>query len=112
MPAATAAAEPPLEPPAMCSGFQGLRHGPSRRDSVVPVMPRSGVFVLPRITSPAARWRFTSSESSLGTTSRVKTLPLVIGMPATSMPRSFTRKGTPRNGPSGSAPRATRRASS
>ena len=25
MPAATAAAEPPLEPPGVCSGFQGLR---------------------------------------------------------------------------------------
>ena len=28
MPAATAAAEPPLEPPALCAGFQGLRVAP------------------------------------------------------------------------------------
>ena len=28
MPAATAAAEPPLEPPLTCSRFQGLRTGP------------------------------------------------------------------------------------
>ncbi len=28
MPAATAAAEPPLEPPVECSVFQGLRVGP------------------------------------------------------------------------------------
>src|SRR5205823_7421390 len=34
MPAATAAAEPPLEPPELCPGFQGLRVGPKRRGSV------------------------------------------------------------------------------
>ncbi len=55
IPAAVAAAAPPLDPPAMCSGFQGLRQGPRWADSVVPVMPNSGVLVLPRITSPAAR---------------------------------------------------------
>src|SRR5215813_2852881 len=31
MPAATAAAEPPLEPPALWSRFQGFRVGPNRR---------------------------------------------------------------------------------
>src|SRR6202023_3810303 len=34
MPAATAAAAPPLEPPALCAGFQGLRVGPNHRGSV------------------------------------------------------------------------------
>ena len=42
MPAATAAAAPPDEPPAMCSGFQGLRQGPNSWPSVVPAMPNSG----------------------------------------------------------------------
>jgi hypothetical protein len=32
-----------------------LRQGPSSADSVVPVMPNSGVLVLPTITTPAAR---------------------------------------------------------
>ena len=34
MPEATAAAEPPEEPPVVRSGFQGLRQGPKRSDSV------------------------------------------------------------------------------
>jgi hypothetical protein len=55
MPDATAAAAPPDEPPEMCSGFQGLRHGPSRADVVTPGMPNSGVLVLPANTIPAAR---------------------------------------------------------
>jgi hypothetical protein len=55
MPEATAAAEPPLEPPVECSGFQGLRDGPCASGSVVIVSPSSGVFVLPTTTRPASR---------------------------------------------------------
>ena len=55
MPAATAEAAPPDEPPAMWSGFQGLRQGPKWALSVVPVMPYSGVLVLPSGMTPA--WR-------------------------------------------------------
>ena len=55
MPAATDEAAPPDEPPEMCSGFHGLRQGPSRADSVVPVMPYSGVLVLPSNTTPLSR---------------------------------------------------------
>ena len=55
MPAATADADPPDEPPAMWPGFQGLRQGPSSALSVVPVMPYSGVLVLPSGTTPLAR---------------------------------------------------------
>ena len=51
--AATAAAEPPLEPPALCAGFHGLRVGPNRRGSVELASPSSGVLVLPTITRPA-----------------------------------------------------------
>ena len=40
-----AAAEPPLEPPAVRSGFQGFRVGPNRRGSVDAPMANSGRFV-------------------------------------------------------------------
>ena len=63
MPAATAAAAPPLEPPALCVSFHGLRVGPKSRGSVEGAMPISGVFVLPAITSPARLSRATISLS-------------------------------------------------
>ncbi len=53
MPAATAAAEPPLEPPVVRGESHGFRAAPKRRGSVVGRMPNSGVLVLPTITSPA-----------------------------------------------------------
>ena len=54
MPDATAAAEPPEEPPVEWSVFHGLRDGPKRRGSVVGRIPSSGVFVLPQMTKPAS----------------------------------------------------------
>jgi hypothetical protein len=51
---ATAAAEPPLEPPVERSGFQGLRVGPYASGSVVGSVPISGVFVRPMQMRPAA----------------------------------------------------------
>jgi len=55
MPLATAAADPPDEPPAEWPGSQGLRAGGKLRGSVVTVVPNSGTFVRPRTTKPAAR---------------------------------------------------------
>src|SRR6185295_18910957 len=55
MPAATAAAEPPDEPPVVCSVFHGLRLGPYAWGSVVGTRPCSGVFVRPMHTNPASR---------------------------------------------------------
>jgi hypothetical protein len=55
IPAATAAAEPPLEPPVVLPRSQGFRLAPKRRGSVVGRMPNSGVLVLPSTTSPARR---------------------------------------------------------
>src|SRR4029453_7520582 len=52
-PAATAAADPPLEPPTECSGAHGLRVGPNSRGSVVGRRPNSGVLLLPAMTRPA-----------------------------------------------------------
>src|SRR4051812_5860414 len=47
MRAATDEAAPPEDPPAIWFGFHGLRQGPKAALSVVPVMPYSGVLVLP-----------------------------------------------------------------
>src|SRR5213596_2413222 len=53
MPEATAAADPPLEPPAERDVSHGLRVGPCASGSVVGTMPSSGQFVFPTITNPA-----------------------------------------------------------
>ena len=53
MPLATAAAEPPLDPPLLCAVFHGLWVGPYACGSVVGIRPNSGVLVLPTITNPA-----------------------------------------------------------
>src|SRR5574341_151489 len=56
-PAATAAADPLLEPPGVCSGLCGFRVGPG------PKYANSVVTVLPRINAPAFFNRFTLSAS-------------------------------------------------
>ncbi len=114
MPAATAAADPPEDPPVECSGFHGLRLGPKATGSVVMVPPNSGVFVRPRVINPAARNDWYRYESAVARTSASLRawLPSEVGSPAISHPRSFTRNGTPRNGPSGIAPAASARAAS
>ena len=63
IPAATAAAAPPLEPPGVRSVSHGLRVGPNRRGSVVGRIPISGIEVLPTITNPASRSRRTRNAS-------------------------------------------------
>ncbi len=63
-PAATAAAEPPLDPPAMRDGSHGLRVAPKASDSVVASASSSGTCVLPISTAPAARSRRTTSASA------------------------------------------------
>src|SRR6185437_7610568 len=52
---ATAAAEPPDEPPALRVVSQGLRVGPCNTASVDALMPNAGVVVRARTTNPAAR---------------------------------------------------------
>src|SRR5580704_3517485 len=47
-PAATAAAEPPLEPPEVFDRSQGFRHAPQRWLSVTAIEPNSGRLVLPK----------------------------------------------------------------
>ena len=62
IPAATAAALPPLEPPGSRAGLRGLRVMPSA-DWVNPHTASSGIRVLPTTTAPARRSRLTSSSS-------------------------------------------------
>jgi hypothetical protein len=54
MPLATAAAEPPEEPPVDRPGSHGLRAGGKPRASVVTVVPISGTLVRPSGMKPAA----------------------------------------------------------
>ena len=63
MPAATAAAEPPDEPPATRSGSSGWRTGPNAEFSLELPMPNSSRFVLPITTAPAASKRATTVAS-------------------------------------------------
>lgn len=98
MPAATAAAAPPLDPPEPWATFQGLRVGPHSVDSVVPLQANSGVAVRPRVTSPASRKRRISSESAAAVKPCASRLPNSFFLPAIATPTSLIRKGTPARG--------------
>ncbi len=63
MPAATAAAEPPLEPPGTRVGSHGLRVKRKAENSFDPPMPNSSRLVLPKRMAPAARSRETTVAS-------------------------------------------------
>ena len=67
MPVASATAEPPLDPPEMRSGAQGLRLVPIA--SLTEVIPHANscVWVLPTKIAPAPRARRTASASASGT---------------------------------------------
>src|SRR5271154_3788774 len=62
-PAATTAAEPPLEPPGTRSRAKGFRTGPYAEFSFELPMANSSQFVLPRITAPAVSSRATAVAS-------------------------------------------------
>ncbi len=63
MPDATAAADPPLDPPVERVRSQGLCDAPYASGSVVTLVASSGVLVLPTNTKPAARKRAASHVS-------------------------------------------------
>ena len=103
-PAATATAEPPDEPPGVCSRFHGLRVLPNAGPSVIGHWPSSGVFVLPTITAPAAfSRRATSPSVRFGGNSPSQ--PNFVLSPARSE-SSLIATGTPSSAPS--APAAIR----
>ena len=66
MPDAIAAAEPPLDPPAVLELFHGFRQWSPNRFFVSPSNPNSGVFVLPNIMAPADFILLTTTESESG----------------------------------------------
>src|SRR5215472_8355003 len=110
MPAATAAADPPDEPPAEWPGFHGFLVAGKLIGSVVTVVPNSGTLVRPRTTNPAARNCSARYEVTGQRTSRSGPIPNASSSPATMAPMSLSRNGTPRNGPAGSSPLASSRA--
>ena len=66
IPVATAAAAPPLEPPAVRSGAQGFSVRPCRSFSVNQRNENAGAFVRPMIIAPARRKLTTTGLSSAG----------------------------------------------
>lgn len=64
---ASAAAEPPDEPPALSRGSNGLPVAPQTALRVLAPAPSSGTLVLPATMAPAARSRATSTLSCVGT---------------------------------------------
>lgn len=100
-PVATAAAQPPLDPPAMRFGSRGFVVRPKSSFSVRGPNANSGQFVLAIRIAPAARIRATAGASSAGTLSSRKRLPQVVRAPPTAI-ASLTVNGTPWSGPTGS----------
>src|SRR5262245_39604679 len=101
-PAATAAAAPPLDPPAVAPGDHGLRAAGATSVSEYSDRPNSLAVVLPRLISPASRRRTTTSASTVGTKSANAALPNVVRTPAVRV-RSLTATGTPARGRRGFA---------
>ena len=95
-PAATAAPEPPLEPPGVRCRSHGLRVMPKVGDSVNGTIIISGTCVLPRITAPALRRRRTTSESARAGSSTAHE-PLAVTCPAMSV-SSLIASGMPSSG--------------
>jgi hypothetical protein len=98
IPAATAAALPPDEPPGVRAVSHGLRVAPNRCGSVTGRMPSSGTLVLPTTIAPASRRRRTTALSIDGTQSPVARMPKVVRMPSVRARMSLMATGTPARG--------------
>src|SRR5688500_19579382 len=101
MKAATAAAEPPPEPPGIRSRSHGLRVGPYAECSVEEPIANSSMLVLPRIGSPASRSLVTTVASYGGIQPSRIFEPQVVGSPEVAS-TSLTAIGTPSSGEAGS----------
>ena len=110
-PAATAAAAPPLEPPAVRSSRHGLRAGPLTLLPESPFQPNSLVVVLPRSGAPASRSRSEVGVSNSGTQSASSSDPIVVRTPRVTI-MSLIEIGTPQSAPPGppAPPRSARSA--
>src|SRR5438094_3371367 len=105
MPAATAAALPPEDPPGTRLGSCGLRVGPNAEFSVELPMANSSRLVLPMGIPPAATMRDTTVASYGGSQPSRILDEQVVGVPRVHR-LSFRATGTPASGP-GSSPAAT-----
>src|SRR5204862_576186 len=83
-PAATSAADPALDAPALCSTCHGDRTGPSRGCSLLALKPYSESWVLPSGISPVARYIRAKSPSFLAVYGSHASVPSIVGIPATS----------------------------
>ena len=102
-PAATADADPPLEPPGVRLRSHGLRVAPKVGLSVNGVISSSGTLVLPTTTAPAARRRRTTSASCVAGSPNAFE-PRAVTSPATSV-SSLIATGTPSSGRRSPLPR-------
>jgi len=100
VPAASAAADPPLEPPGEYLVFHGLRVTPQSLDQVIGAQQNSGVVVLACTMAPASMMRWTKAVVCSATTSRRGSDPSVFRCPAISA-SSFTATGRPSSGRTG-----------
>src|ERR1700683_3414199 len=97
---ATAAADPPDEPPGILSRSHGLWLGPNAEFSVEDPIANSSMLVLPRMIAPACFSRRVIVASYGGCHPARMLEPQVVGMP-TVVNTSLTATGTPASGPSG-----------
>src|SRR5439155_8236100 len=99
MPAATAAAPPPEDPPGVFAGFHGLRVIPVSGLSVTPFQPNSGVVVLPSSTAPFSLSLAVAGASSFhGPFGSTVFEPRSVGQPFVRM-MSLMDTGTPSRRP-------------
>src|SRR5690606_32217108 len=96
--AATAAAEPPEDPPGTRVMSHGLKLGPQAEFSVDEPMANSSRLVLPTITAPASRRRVTTVASYGGTYPARIWEAAVVSRPRVHM-LSFNAIGMPWRGP-------------
>src|SRR5437016_6299474 len=97
VPAATAAAEPPLEPPGTRDRSRGLCTGPYAEFSFDEPMANSSQFNLPRMMAPAASSRATAVQSYGGTKLPMIFEPAVVRTPLVII-TSLMPTGTPASG--------------
>src|SRR5690554_278018 len=109
-PAATAAAEPPLDPPATRSRSWGFLVTPKAEYSEDEPMANSSRLVLPKMGRPALRTFSTTAASKTGTYSAKNLEAQVVRKPMVEI-LSFTAMGIPSQGERAS-PRARRRSAS
>src|SRR6185295_14124383 len=100
-PAASAAADPPDEPPGTCANDHGLVVVPNNSLNAWLSPHQRGRFVLPKTMAPADFKRATAGASAVGTWSASSMAPPVERMPSVSI-ASLIVIGSPCSGPTSS----------